>query len=65
MSRGVSQDICVSCSKCCCVFLSKEGGLSGFYRGLMPTVVGMAPYAGELKPERASPSAALCTTKCV
>ncbi|XP_074400519.1 solute carrier family 25 member 16 [Zonotrichia albicollis] len=25
---------------------TKEGGLSGFYRGLMPTVVGMAPYAG-------------------
>ncbi|XP_067996255.1 solute carrier family 25 member 16 isoform X3 [Melanerpes formicivorus] len=24
----------------------KEGGFSGFYRGLMPTVVGMAPYAG-------------------
>ncbi|XP_065527048.1 solute carrier family 25 member 16 isoform X2 [Lathamus discolor] len=25
---------------------TKEGGLSGFYRGLMPTIVGMAPYAG-------------------
>ncbi|XP_066856284.1 solute carrier family 25 member 16 isoform X2 [Anser cygnoides] len=25
---------------------TKEGGFSGFYRGLMPTVVGMAPYAG-------------------
>ncbi|XP_077677879.1 solute carrier family 25 member 16 isoform X2 [Eretmochelys imbricata] len=25
---------------------SKEGGYIGFYRGLMPTVVGMAPYAG-------------------
>ncbi|XP_065263361.1 solute carrier family 25 member 16 isoform X2 [Emys orbicularis] len=24
---------------------SKEGGFIGFYRGLMPTVVGMAPYA--------------------
>ncbi|NXW31658.1 GDC protein, partial [Phaetusa simplex] len=24
---------------------TKEGGFSGFYRGLMPTVVGMAPYA--------------------
>lgn len=23
-----------------------EGGVSGFYRGLMPTVIGMAPYAG-------------------
>lgn len=29
----------------------------------MPTVVGMAPYAGELKPECGSPSAVLCTTK--
>ncbi|XP_025915744.1 graves disease carrier protein isoform X3 [Apteryx rowi] len=25
---------------------TKEGGFPGFYRGLMPTVVGMAPYAG-------------------
>ncbi|XP_026707744.1 graves disease carrier protein isoform X1 [Athene cunicularia] len=25
---------------------TKEGGFSGFYRGLTPTVVGMAPYAG-------------------
>ncbi|XP_038265236.1 graves disease carrier protein isoform X9 [Chelonia mydas] len=25
---------------------TKEGGYIGFYRGLMPTVVGMAPYAG-------------------
>ncbi|XP_070801735.1 solute carrier family 25 member 16 isoform X3 [Pituophis catenifer annectens] len=25
---------------------SKEGGMQGFYRGLMPTIVGMAPYAG-------------------
>ncbi|XP_059706829.1 solute carrier family 25 member 16 isoform X1 [Haemorhous mexicanus] len=25
---------------------TKEGGFIGFYRGLMPTVVGMAPYAG-------------------
>ncbi|XP_010137013.1 PREDICTED: graves disease carrier protein [Buceros rhinoceros silvestris] len=25
---------------------TKEGGFSGFYRGLMPTIVGMAPYAG-------------------
>ncbi|XP_053927817.1 solute carrier family 25 member 16 isoform X4 [Cuculus canorus] len=25
---------------------TKEGGLRGFYRGLIPTVVGMAPYAG-------------------
>lgn len=30
-------------------FLQKEGGYIGFYRGLMPTVVGMAPYAGKLK----------------
>ncbi|XP_077207072.1 solute carrier family 25 member 16-like [Paroedura picta] len=26
---------------------TKEGGMQGFYRGLMPTIVGMAPYAGE------------------
>uniref|UniRef100_A0A8D0L231 Solute carrier family 25 member 16 n=1 Tax=Sphenodon punctatus TaxID=8508 RepID=A0A8D0L231_SPHPU len=25
---------------------TKEGGLPGFYRGLIPTIVGMAPYAG-------------------
>lgn len=24
----------------------KEGGVSGFYRGLTPTLIGMAPYAG-------------------
>ncbi|XP_029103241.1 graves disease carrier protein-like isoform X1 [Scleropages formosus] len=24
----------------------KEGGVSGFYRGLVPTIMGMAPYAG-------------------
>ncbi|MGH0157541.1 UNVERIFIED_CONTAM: hypothetical protein FKN15_066458 [Acipenser sinensis] len=24
----------------------QEGGVSGFYRGLMPTVIGTAPYAG-------------------
>ncbi|XP_026997724.1 graves disease carrier protein [Tachysurus fulvidraco] len=24
----------------------KEGGVSGFYRGLTPTIIGMAPYAG-------------------
>lgn len=24
----------------------KEGGISGFYRGLIPTIIGMAPYAG-------------------
>ncbi|KAL4640663.1 graves disease carrier protein-like [Arapaima gigas] len=24
----------------------KEGGMSGFYRGLLPTIIGMAPYAG-------------------
>ncbi|KAM8860363.1 solute carrier family 25 member 16 isoform 3-T3 [Spinachia spinachia] len=24
----------------------KEGGVSGFYRGLIPTLIGMAPYAG-------------------
>ncbi|XP_041921137.1 solute carrier family 25 member 16 [Alosa pseudoharengus] len=24
----------------------KEGGFSGFYRGLTPTIIGMAPYAG-------------------
>ncbi|XP_040035106.1 solute carrier family 25 member 16 [Gasterosteus aculeatus] len=24
----------------------KEGGISGFYRGLVPTLIGMAPYAG-------------------
>lgn len=31
----------------------------------MPTVVGMAPYAGKLKAERGSPSAVLCTAKFV
>uniref|UniRef100_A0A2K5C6Y8 Solute carrier family 25 member 16 n=1 Tax=Aotus nancymaae TaxID=37293 RepID=A0A2K5C6Y8_AOTNA len=25
---------------------AKEGGFFGFYRGLMPTILGMAPYAG-------------------
>ncbi|XP_069397645.1 DNA replication ATP-dependent helicase/nuclease DNA2 isoform X3 [Delphinus delphis] len=25
---------------------AKEGGFLGFYRGLMPTILGMAPYAG-------------------
>ncbi|KAM4636236.1 solute carrier family 25 member 16 isoform 2-T5 [Discoglossus pictus] len=25
---------------------SKEGGFKGFYRGLVPTIIGMAPYAG-------------------
>ena len=25
---------------------AKEGGFRGFYRGLMPTIIGMAPYAG-------------------
>lgn len=54
MNSQVTQDTCISCHKYCCVFLSKEGGFSGFYRGLMPTVVGMAPYAGKLKPERGS-----------
>lgn len=29
----------------------------------MPTVVGMAPYAGKLKTGRGSPSAVMCTTK--
>ena len=29
-----------------CCFLLKEGGYSGFYRGLTPTLIGMAPYAG-------------------
>ncbi len=24
----------------------KEGGISGFYHGLTPTIIGMAPYAG-------------------
>ncbi|XP_046691552.1 graves disease carrier protein isoform X1 [Silurus meridionalis] len=24
----------------------KEGGIPGFYRGLIPTIIGMAPYAG-------------------
>ncbi|MEE6488177.1 hypothetical protein FKM82_015149 [Ascaphus truei] len=24
----------------------KEGGFAGFYRGLVPTIIGMAPYAG-------------------
>lgn len=24
----------------------KEGGIAGFYRGLTPTIIGMAPYAG-------------------
>ncbi|CAH2322033.1 graves disease carrier [Pelobates cultripes] len=28
------------------IIYTKEGGLPGFYRGLIPTVVGMAPYAG-------------------
>ncbi|XP_019480050.1 PREDICTED: graves disease carrier protein [Hipposideros armiger] len=27
-------------------FTQKEGGFLGFYRGLMPTILGMAPYAG-------------------
>ncbi|NXD67975.1 GDC protein, partial [Eolophus roseicapillus] len=36
---------------------TKEGGFSGFYRGLMPTIVGMAPYAGKLKTEDGNPSA--------
>lgn len=27
-------------------FFFKEGGISGFYRGLIPTIIGMAPYAG-------------------
>lgn len=31
----------------------------------MPTVVGMAPYAGKLKTERGNPSAVMCTTKFV
>nr|XP_033796441.1 graves disease carrier protein isoform X1 [Geotrypetes seraphini] len=25
---------------------TKEGGIQGFYRGLVPTILGMAPYAG-------------------
>ncbi|XP_053547815.1 solute carrier family 25 member 16 [Bombina bombina] len=25
---------------------TKEGGVRGFYRGLVPTIIGMAPYAG-------------------
>lgn len=29
-----------------CLFFFKEGGISGFYRGLIPTIIGMAPYAG-------------------
>lgn len=29
-----------------CVSSSKEGGIPGFYRGLFPTIIGMAPYAG-------------------
>ncbi|XP_053307042.1 solute carrier family 25 member 16 [Spea bombifrons] len=28
------------------IIYTKEGGLPGFYRGLVPTIVGMAPYAG-------------------
>ncbi|XP_006728977.1 graves disease carrier protein [Leptonychotes weddellii] len=28
---------------------AKEGGFLGFYRGLMPTILGMAPYAGIFK----------------
>lgn len=28
-------------------FLVKEGGVPGFYRGLTPTLIGMAPYAGD------------------
>lgn len=28
-------------------FFAKEGGVSGFYRGLIPTLIGMAPYAGD------------------
>lgn len=27
----------------------KEGGVRGFYRGLTPTLIGMAPYAGEYR----------------
>ncbi|PKU34208.1 hypothetical protein llap_15489 [Limosa lapponica baueri] len=42
---------------------TKEGGFRGFYRGLMPTVVGMAPYAGKLQTERGSLSAIMCVTK--
>lgn len=29
----------------------------------MPTIVGMAPYAGKLKTEHRNPSAFMCTTK--
>lgn len=29
-----------------CVSSSQEGGIPGFYRGLIPTIIGMAPYAG-------------------
>ncbi|XP_069756988.1 solute carrier family 25 member 16 isoform X2 [Narcine bancroftii] len=28
------------------VIYAKEGGFRGFYRGLTPTIIGMAPYAG-------------------
>lgn len=31
----------------CFFFFVKEGGFLGFYRGLTPTLIGMAPYAGD------------------
>lgn len=44
--KGFNWDPVCASLLCDSVLSLKEGGITGFYRGLTPTIIGMAPYAG-------------------
>ena len=40
------EDVYTGISHAFKVIFTEEGGIRGLYRGIMPTMMGMAPYAG-------------------